>query len=450
MTPPGPYPALIPTGREQWLVLAGLMLLGTTVLGAVIHPRLGDYPFMALFVVQGLSAWLAMRIAAGCSERRALLIIFGVALAARGVLLFDAPSLSTDAYRYVWDGRVQLAGINPYRFVPGAAELASLRDEAIWPHINRREYALTIYPPAAQLFFLGVALVSDGLLAMKLALIAAEGVTVAILIGLLRRLGRPPSGVVAYAWHPLALWEVAGNAHVDAAMVAGMMLGLWLALTRGRRVAGAAVLAAVTLIKPFAALALPLTWRPWDWRAPAVAVAVVMLLYIPYLSVGLAVFGFLPAYLGEEGIVSGSGFWLVRAIEAVAGAQAWLRPLYLAGACVLLAGLALRVSFGHDQDAEATLQRLYWLLFAFLLLLSPDLPWYWLLLLPFVALLGYPSAWAATIACVLLYDVAVDRPELGFMVRDTIFNLTVLGALLAGVLRRPARAGAVPAEDPSR
>ena len=62
-------------------------------------------------------------------------------------LLFAEPYLSTDIYRYIWDGRVQAAGINPYRYMPIAPELSHLRDAAIFPNINRPDYAVTIYPP---------------------------------------------------------------------------------------------------------------------------------------------------------------------------------------------------------------------------------------------------------------------------------------------------------------
>ena len=58
----------------------------------------------------------------------------------RLALLFVEPYLSTDIYRYVWDGRVQAAGINPYRYMPIAPELAHLRDAAIFPNINRADY----------------------------------------------------------------------------------------------------------------------------------------------------------------------------------------------------------------------------------------------------------------------------------------------------------------------
>ena len=63
------------------------------------------------------------------------------------------PLLSSDIYRYVWDGRVQRAGINPYRYLPDAPQLAFLRDPAVFPNINRAEYAPTIYPPTAEALF---------------------------------------------------------------------------------------------------------------------------------------------------------------------------------------------------------------------------------------------------------------------------------------------------------
>ncbi|HYI81750.1 MAG TPA: hypothetical protein VEX11_00905, partial [Acetobacteraceae bacterium] len=260
-----------------------------------MHAEVGDLAFIALAVAQGVLVLVATRLAAGCRESPTLAVILGVALALRLALLFEPPNLSTDAYRYVWDGRVQGAGVNPYLHVPAAPALEALRDEAIFPSINRRDYAVTIYPPAAQMLFALVNRVSDGLLAMKLALVACEAVTAAVLVDLLRRLRRPVTRVVAYLWHPLAVWEVAGNAHIDAAMLAATMLGLWFGLVPGRRLVAAGILAVAALLKPFAALALSAAWRPrqhrGDWQAPVVALAVAALLYLPYLSVGAGVLG---------------------------------------------------------------------------------------------------------------------------------------------------------------
>ncbi len=88
-------------------------------------------------------------------------------------------------YRYVWDGRVQVAGINPYRYVPADPALRPLRDGAIYPHINRADYAPTIYPPMAQVIFRAVAAVGHDVLAMKLAMLGFELLAIAVMLRLL-------------------------------------------------------------------------------------------------------------------------------------------------------------------------------------------------------------------------------------------------------------------------
>lgn len=412
-------------------VLSGLgaVLLATTLAGPAVHREVGDVAFAALAVGQGLLVLGALRVACGCAPRPALLLIGAVAAGLRLALLPVAPQLSTDAYRYVWDGRVQAAGINPYRHVPADPALAALRDDAIFLHINRADYAPTIYPPGAQIFFQAVARISDSLLAMRIALVLCEVVIVAVLLDLLRRLGQPAVRVLAYAWHPLAVWEIAGNGHLDAAMLAAMMAGLWIALVAGRRLPAAAVLAVAALIKPPAVLALATVWRAWDWRAPAVAVGVAVALYLPYLSVGAGVIGFLPGYLGEERIASGEGFWIVASLEAIFGKLRFAKPVYLALAVTLVGALALRVALHPDRTPQAMLTRLFWTLFAFVFLLSPDYPWYWLLVLPFVALLGPAPAWVATILAFILYDVVDEGFEVAFALRDSVLQLTILATL---------------------
>ena len=52
----------------------------------------------------------------GVDER----LLWGVAITLRVVLLPLAPELSDDVYRYLWDGHVQLSGINPYLHAPAA------------------------------------------------------------------------------------------------------------------------------------------------------------------------------------------------------------------------------------------------------------------------------------------------------------------------------------------
>jgi len=217
--------------RESFALLSLWLLAAVIVaLTMAIPPAFrtwGDNAYMVLALATGVTALSATCISERAPARHALWLIVGIAVLLRGILLVEEPLLSTDIYRYIWDGWVQAAGINPYRYVPAHDALTALRDTAIYPNISRADYAVTIYPPVAQMFFFVVTRIGETVTTMKLAFLACEGVTIALIVLLLRRIGRPPTRLVAYLWHPLPLWEIANNGHVDALMTALMMLGLW-------------------------------------------------------------------------------------------------------------------------------------------------------------------------------------------------------------------------------
>jgi len=399
----------VPHGlRSERSALVGLCATGIAMLlFAAAGPwivRTGGYAvFIPALAASGLLTIVATKLAAEAPVRMGLLVILGLALAMRLVLVVQEPLLSTDIYRYIWDGRVQGSGVNPYAYVPAAPALQALRDTAIFPHINRADYAVTAYPPVAQMFFLGVTRLSESLTAMRLAVVACEVVTVAIVIDLARALERPVTAVVAYAWHPLAIWEIANSGHVEGLMVALLMLGVWLAV-RARVTAGAVLVALATLVKPYAVVALPAFWRPWDWRAPLAAVATVILCYLPYSGVGRGVFGFMASgYPSEEGLLDGSGIWLVALIQRFAGDIPGLVAIYLLIAAGAMAFLALRVSFRAERTPRSTIDDVALLLTAALFFISPNYAWYVLALVPFLALgAGWPI-WALTLGAFFLY-----------------------------------------------
>jgi len=313
--------------------------------------------------------------------------------------------------------------------VPAAAALAPLRDLAIFPNINRADYAPTIYPPAAQFFFLAVTRLGETVTAMRLALIGCELVTLAVLIDLLRLFKKPVALAVAYAWHPLAVWEVANDGHVDALMTALIMLGVWM-LVRQRRPAAAAAMMLAALVKPYALAALPTCWRPWDWRVPATVCGVGLACYLPYLSAGKRVFGFLGGYVVEEGLRDGDGFWLVLAVRTVFGAAPGLFALYLALAATTLIVLALRASFRRSAAPESMVGDVAVLLVAALFFLSPNYPWYYLVLVPFIPFRPAAPAWTLTLGSLLLH--LSPGCEWACLAGKTALNGTFLIAVLAG------------------
>jgi len=399
---------LVPRSVRKNRPLAGLLGLGLLMLAVVASgPRIfqayGFTGFVPWIIASSVITVAAARLAPHVSPRAGLIIILGLAVVMRVGIMNGAPFLSTDLYRYIWDGRVQAAGINPYLYVPANPALAPLRDAAIYPNINRADYAVTAYPPVAQMFFLAVTRVSESLALMRLAMVSCEIIVVAVLIDLLRRLQRPVTAVVAWAWHPLAIWEIANSAHVEVLMVALMMAGVWL-MARSKALWGAVVVGLAALVKPYAVVALPAFWRFWDWPTPLAVIMFAGLCYVPYLGAGSGVLGYLgTGYLAEEGFVSGDGFWQVGLARAALGDIPGLRTTYLLLAAGGMSWLALRSVARADAPLPTKLQDTAGLLMTALFFMSPHYPWYFLAIVPFIALVGGGPLWTMSIAATLLY-----------------------------------------------
>ncbi|HLZ06165.1 MAG TPA: glycosyltransferase 87 family protein [Bradyrhizobium sp.] len=427
---------------------AGAVLTGLTLVTPFAFETYGDNAFIALSVIAGLVTIVATRLAERVPQASALWLIFGLAIALRVyVLLFD-PLLSSDIYRYVWDGRVQAAGINPYRYFPADEALAALRDATIFPHINRANFAVTIYPPVAQFFFLIVTRIGESVTVMRLALMGCEAVTVTLIMLLLRRMHRPVTRVIAYLWHPLPLWEIANSGHVDGLMVALMLLGLWIALT-SHTLRGAVMIALATLVKPLAAPVFAGIWRPWDIKMPLVVVAVIMLCYLPYLSVGWRVLGFLTqGYLNEEGIRAGNDLWLLSLWRLVFGEHQGDVVVYASLAALVLLLTGFSVARRSDRSLAPTLTYINMLLLLALLFVSPNYPWYFLVITPFTALCGSPPTWVVSIGALFLseqldWDFYIPR----MVSKSILFGGLLLAWALAAWrtrMQRAAKAGVSP------
>lgn len=386
------------------LTAIGAVIVGLTLATPFAFENFGDNAFMALTIPAGLLAIAATAQAERTPTTRALWLILGVAIGLRTYVLMFDPLLSSDIYRYVWDGKVQATGVNPYRYVPADPVLASLRDGAIFPHINRATTAVTIYPPVAQFFFLIVTRIGENVTVMRLALVGCEAVTVAIIALFLRRVNQPVTRVVAYLWHPLPLWEIASSGHVDAVMMVLMLLGLWIAMS-GHALRGAVLVALSMLVKPYVAPVLLGIWRPRDLKMPFIVIAVIALCYLPYLSVGWGVLGFLTqGYLREEGISAGNDLWPLSLWRLVFGEHHGDVVAYVTIAALVLLFAGLAVARSGDRPIASRLADINRLLLLTLLLLSPNYPWYFLVLTPFVALCGSLPNWFVSIAALLLTE----------------------------------------------
>ncbi|MGH7322057.1 MAG: glycosyltransferase 87 family protein [Candidatus Rokuibacteriota bacterium] len=391
--------------------------------------------FVGLFVLASLGYALAvMWVVRTRPTRPAVLAgILGVAVAFRLILLPTEPTLSTDAYRYLWDGRLAAAGISPYHYPPNASEVAAFRDATVYPRLNHADWR-TVYPPGAQLLFWAVArLAPDNILALKTVMLAFDLLTLGLLIGWLRALGRPLAWALLYAWHPLVVVELSGSGHLDAAALAASVAALW-AASRERETWAGALVGAGALIKLYPLLLLAAITRGHPARALAACGAVVLAGYGLYAHEGAAVLGSLTRYVAEEEFNPS-----VRlALEVV---LAPFGPPGLRAARLLpLIGLAgVVVGAGLFARAVPVWRRALWIGGGYLLTVPSLFPWYALWVVP---LLAAAPAWPwlyLTCAVGLTYVIFAEPVwRLPLWVTAAQFVPVALGLAFAWRSRDPA------------
>ena len=378
---------------------AGLTALGTASLAFYaldLHALFGTElrvlrvyvgVFATVFVLYLMAAWLALY--RPTEDRVLLWLILGFGLLFR-LAAFPAPViLSSDLFRYIWDGRVQRAGVNPYRYPPSAPELAFLRDGAIYPQINRPDKR-TVYPPGAEMVFaLATHLGLDSVRGWRAVALGCEIATGGLLLGLLARQGVPATAIILYAWAPLAVFEGVHTAHLDAMVLPPMLLALrW--RQAGRLALAGATLGAAIALKLYPAILLLAWWRRRDWRLPLAALAVLGLAYAPYtLGVRAGVLGFLPEYLGRsEDFNLGLRYFVTEAI-GLHGDTARVLAILALGAALLAA--LVRIALRRTEDATGIFRATRAAVGAHLALVpTPMHPWYVLWVVPLVAVA--PSA----------------------------------------------------------
>ncbi len=353
--------------------------------------------YCLLFPLYLGACWLVLRRRADLSLRPALVGIAGVAILARGLLVFAAPTLSDDMYRYIWDGRVQAAGLSPYAYPPGAPEVAGLHPPAdpIWPHINRKG-AVTIYPPGAELFYAAVyGAHPDSVFVTKAVLVGVDLANCLVLLLLLQRLGLSPLRTLIYAWAPLPIIEFGGSGHIETLGILLTLLGLLVgvvavqgAAAGGRRagpalLAGAALAGAV-LVKLIPLLLLAAWARRFGLKVLAWCVGLVGAITLGYLvAYGGHVSPFLVTYLRDESGNAPLYYALRYGIAPLIGLSDGLIRLAL---FVGLAGTALAVALWRERDRYHFIGKSFILVAAYLLFTPNAQQWYGTWLLAFVPL----------------------------------------------------------------
>jgi alpha-1,6-mannosyltransferase len=353
-------------------ILGATLCVALTICSRNFGDRGGPY-FMASLTVAGIAYLLAVREFFATSRFSRRVVVMGLVLAAvcHVEFLRLPPGADDDIHRYVWDGRLQRLGYNPYLVVPSDPAAQSLHT-AETRNLNNPDLP-TPYPAGAELFFRAVAAIHESTFAMKVAFVVCDFTIVFVLLDVLRFTRQPAHLVLAFAWNPLLAIEVAGSGHID--IVGALLLVVsGAALVRRWRATAAVALGLAIAVKFLPVVVLPLYWKRVRMRDAALAAALVGLLYVPFLDHGRIPVGSLGTYVHNFRF-NGPVF---AALDRV------VPPQLLAGLAVL-AGLAtatwLRI---RSAAPEWSPSQFAWPMAASLVCAPVVFPWYLLWLLPFL------------------------------------------------------------------
>jgi hypothetical protein len=332
-----------------------------------VFPRPGFLLFGMAWAAYATAAMSVARLRGGPGLA---LILFAVAVAARLPFLPLDPFLSDDVYRYLWDGLVQLNGINPFLHTPGDLELAALRPS--WHASINHPHIPTIYPPLAQVSFLLIALLGNSVLTAKLLWIALDLGTGLLLWRIARITHRHPAqALVLYLWSPLLVVEIAWSGHLETL---GLIALVALLASAAHPLRAGAFMALAALAKLAPAAALPPLARRLGWRYALAFVTVTGAFYLPYARAGSRLWAGFMTYVEQ---------W-----EFNAGAFAVIELLTPDGQSArIVAGLLLLAVIVWTTVRSFDVERaLFWILGAGILLSPTVHPWYVLWVLPLAAL----------------------------------------------------------------
>ncbi len=412
----------------------GAILLVSLTICSQNFSRRGEPSFITPLAVAGVAYLLAIRELLSTPKFPKRVIVFGLALAALWHFLFlRTPSgADDDIHRYVWDGRVQRLGYNPYIVVPNDPALGGLHTPET-RSLNNPDVP-SPYPAGAQLFFRAVTAIHESVFALKSAFIVCDLAIVLILLDLLRRSGQGAHWVLAYAWNPLLATEVAGSGHID---IVGVLLLLVSAAALGRRWRAVAALAfgLAVAVKLLPIVLLPVYWKRVRMRDGALAAVVVALLYAPFFYHGRLSIGSLGTYVQSFRFNDP----VFSTLERVAA------PQLVVGLAVLV-GFLTAIWFRTKAPAWSS-DAFAWPMAATLLCAPVVYPWYLLWLLPFMRSASTLPIIIWTVSIIPTYIIwylrSLGRPWVlpGWVVLLEYGSVAMAAAIIA--LRRITRSAAL-------
>ena len=401
----------------------GATLLVALVICSRKFSSAGAPAFIVPLVVAGIAYLLAIREFFYTPRFRRQVVVIGLVLAALWHIpfLLQPPGPDDDIHRYVWDGRVQRLGLNPYIVVPNDPVLAGLHTPETRT-LNNPEVP-SPYPAGAEFFFRAVTAIHESVFALKIAFVVCDFAIVFVLLDILRRTGQGAHWVLAYAWNPLLAIAVAGSGHIDIVGVLLLLVSAG-ALERRWRTVAAVSFGLAIAVKFLPIVLLPLYWKRIRVRDGALAAVVVGLLYVPFVDHRRIPIGSLGTFV-QRFRFNGPVFAILERVAT---------PQFIAGLAVLV-GLVTAIWL-RSRTPACSADAFAWPMAASLLCAPVVYPWYLLWLLPFVRSASTVPLIVWTISIIPTYYVwhlrTIGRPWVvpGWIMLLEFGSVAIAGAII--------------------
>ena len=381
----------------------------------------GQMPFGRFFILY-IFAFLVYLIAIikvpKLSEtRRDIIIVLAGAIVFRLLLLPGIPIHENDIYRYIWDGKVSVSGINPYKYPPIQAsikpsanevqtdfeKLKSLRDEdpKSYRYISFKDVP-TVYPPLAQAIFAASTLIAPGsVLFMKFLFVLFDIAVVYLLYIILKSLKQNPLYVVVYAWNPLVLKEFANSGHYDVIAIFCVTAAVYLIL-KEKYIFSSLCMGLGVLSKIYPLIFIPFFIIKRQYKAFFTSLCIITLGHLPFFWWGnidiTAVFSGLGTYT-QEWANSGFIFNLIYSLSSIFGNNSYLFSKIICGSVFCIIWIVIYL------NKQNLIEKIFWSVTAMFLLSPVGDSWYFCWVIHFLCIYRKWSLIALSFLLILHYFV---------------------------------------------
>ena len=216
-----------------------------------------------------------------------VLIFTGLAVIVRLIFIDFFPVGSDDIYRYMWDGKIQFNGINPYIYMPNDPKLSFLHSNILPAKVNFPDMKTIYFPLSQWLFYVGYLLSGESIWGYKLLLFITELITIYSMYILLEQSKIETKYLLFYVLCPLPIIQFAIDAHLDGLGFPLLLLSFFFYL-KEREIVAAILLGLSLSIKPVGLVFIPILFLREKGIANKLKVSIIPLLtffvqFLPYI-----------------------------------------------------------------------------------------------------------------------------------------------------------------------